>query len=110
MTEASRRSADPVVVTGLGATTPLGGDVPTYWSELLAGTSGVHALSQPWAAEIAVRIAGEMAVDPATVLPRVQARRLDRSEQAALVAAAEAWSDAGFTGTAKENGLDETRV
>jgi 3-oxoacyl-[acyl-carrier-protein] synthase II len=110
MTEASRRSADPVVITGLGATTPLGGDVPTYWSELLAGTSGIHALTQPWAAEIAVRIAGEMAVDPATVLPRVQARRLDRSEQAALVAAAEAWSDAGFTGTAKENGLDETRV
>jgi len=109
MTEASR-SDDPVVVTGLGATTPLGGDVPTYWQELLAGTSGIKALRQPWAAEIAVRIAGEMAVDPAGVLPRVQARRLDRSEQAALVAADEAWADAGFTGKASENGLDPDRV
>jgi 3-oxoacyl-[acyl-carrier-protein] synthase II len=109
MTDASRK-ADPVVVTGLGATTPLGGDVPTYWSELLAGTSGIKALKQDWAAAIAVRIAGEMAVDPAEVLPRVQARRLDRSEQAALVAAAEAWADAGFTGKAAENGLEEDRV
>ncbi|HEU5270441.1 MAG TPA: beta-ketoacyl-[acyl-carrier-protein] synthase family protein [Jatrophihabitans sp.] len=104
------RSADPVVVTGLGATTPLGGDVPTFWSELLAGTSGIHALQQDWAADIAVRIAGEMAVDPAGVLPRVQARRLDRAEQAALVAAGEAWTDAGFTGKAAEHGLDEHRV
>src|SRR6202012_2666023 len=97
------RAANPVVVTGLGATTPLGGDVPTFWSELLAGTSGIRALTQDWAAEIAVRIAGEMTVDPASVLPRVQARRLDRAEQAALVAAAEAWADAGFTGKAGEN-------
>jgi len=104
------RSADPVVVTGLGATTPLGGDVPTFWTELLAGTSGIRALQQDWAADIAVRIAGEMAVDPASVLPRVQARRLDRAEQAALVAAAEAWADAGFTGRAAEHGLDENRV
>ena len=110
MTATSRHSADPVVVTGLGATTPLGGDVATFWSELLAGTSGIHALTQDWAADIAVRIAGEMAVDPAGVLPRVLARRLDRAEQAALVAAGEAWSDAGFTGTAAESGLDETRV
>jgi len=80
MTEA--RSADPVVVTGLGATTPLGGDVPTFWTELLAGTSGIRALQQDWAAEIAVRIAGEMAVDPASVVPRVQARRLHRAAYA----------------------------
>src|ERR1700712_5606701 len=104
------RNDDPVVVTGLGATTPLGGDVPTYWSELLAGTSGIRALTQDWAPSIAVRIAGEMTVDPASVLPRVRARRLDRSQQAALVAAQEAWQAAGFTGKAAENGLDETRV
>ncbi|HEX2905033.1 MAG TPA: beta-ketoacyl-[acyl-carrier-protein] synthase family protein [Jatrophihabitans sp.] len=109
MTNASSNT-DPVVVTGLGATTPLGGDVPTYWSGLLSGTSGIRALSQDWAESIAVRIAGEMTVDPASVLPRVRARRLDRSQQAALVAAQEAWRDAGFTGRAADNGLDETRV
>ena len=57
-----------------------------------------------------MRIAAPMAVDPTEIIPRVQARRLDRSEQAALVAAREAWADAGFTGTARENGLDPTRV
>jgi len=101
---------EEIVVTGLGATTPLGGDVATFWAGLLAGRSGVAALTQDWAAELSVRIAAPMAVDPAEVLPRVRARRLDRSEQAALVAAAEAWADAGFTGTASDNGLDPTRL
>ncbi len=103
-------AAEDVVVTGLGATTPLGGDVATYWAGLLAGRSGVAALTEERFADLSVRIAAPMAADPAEVLPRVQARRLDRSEQAALVAAREAWADAGFTGTAGENGLDPTRV
>jgi 3-oxoacyl-[acyl-carrier-protein] synthase II len=110
MTQSRSNTHEPVVVTGLGATTPLGGDVKTFWSALLAGTSGVTALPQPWAPSIAVRIGGLMAVDPTEILPRVQARRLDRSEQAALVAAAEAWADAGFSGTSEENGLDPARV
>ncbi len=111
MTAASdTRSGDDVVVTGLGATTPLGGDVATYWSGLLEGRSGVVALTQDWAADLSVRIAAPMAVDPTEVLSRVQARRLDRSEQAAIVAAREAWADAGFTGRSDENGLDPTRV
>jgi 3-oxoacyl-[acyl-carrier-protein] synthase II len=101
---------EEIVVTGLGATTPLGGDVATFWAGLLAGRSGVAALTQDWAADLSVRIAAPMAVDPAEVLPRVRARRLDRSEQAALVAAGEAWADAGFTGTASDNGLDPTRL
>jgi 3-oxoacyl-[acyl-carrier-protein] synthase II len=101
---------DPVVVTGLGATTPLGGDVPTFWENLLAGRSGVREFTEPWAANLAVRIGARMSVDPAEVLPRVQARRLDRCEQAALVAAQQAWADAGFTGRADENGLDPLRV
>ena len=101
---------EDVVVTGLGATTPLGGDVATFWTGLLAGRSGVVALTEDWAADLSVRIAAPMATDPAEILPRVQARRLDRSEQAAIVAAREAWADAGFTGTAGENGLDPTRV
>ncbi|MGX7680531.1 beta-ketoacyl-[acyl-carrier-protein] synthase family protein [Jatrophihabitans sp. DSM 45814] len=110
MTEALASTVDPVVVTGLGATTPLGGDVPTFWANLLAGKSGVGKLTQDWAEPLAVRIAAQMAVDPTEILPRVQARRLDRSEQAALVAAAQAWEDAGFKGTTEENGIDPTRV
>jgi 3-oxoacyl-[acyl-carrier-protein] synthase II len=103
-------SFEDVVVTGLGATTPLGGDVATYWSGLLDGRSGVVALTDDWAEDLPVRIAARMAVDPTEVLPRVQARRLDRSEQAAIVAAREAWADAGFEGKAGDNGLDPTRV
>ena len=106
MTQTTRNTGDPVVVTGLGATTPLGGDVASFWSELLAGTSGVVALPFDWAADIAVKIGAPMSVDPTTVLPRVQARRLDRAEQAALVASAQAWADAGFTGKTTDNGLD----
>jgi 3-oxoacyl-[acyl-carrier-protein] synthase II len=103
-------SRDDVVVTGLGATTPLGGDVASFWAGLLEGRSGVVALTDDWAAELTVRIAAPMAVDPAESLPRKQARRLDRSEQAALVAAKQAWADAGFEGTARDAGLDPTRV
>jgi len=103
-------SFEDVVVTGLGATTPLGGDVETFWSGLLEGRSGVVALTDEWAADLPVRIAAPMAVDPAEVLARVQARRLDRSEQGAIVAARQAWADAGFEGRAEDNGLDATRV
>ena len=101
---------DDVVVTGLGATTPLGGDVPTFWAGLLAGRSGVVALTQDWAEALSVRIAAPMIDDPAAQMPRVQARRLDRSEQAAIVAARQAWADAGFTGRTDEVGLDPSRV
>ncbi|MEU8823481.1 beta-ketoacyl-ACP synthase II [Streptomyces sp. NPDC048636] len=89
-----------VVVTGVGATTPLGGDASTTWEALLAGRSGVSLLEQDWAAELPVRIAASIAVDPATVIPRPQARKLDRSAQFALIAAREAWADAGFTARA----------
>ena len=103
-------SVDDVVVTGLGTTNPLGGDVASYWASLLKGQSGVVGLEQEWAAELPVRIAAPMATDPSEVLSRVQARRLDRSEQAALVAAREAWADAGFEGKASDAGLEPTRV
>jgi 3-oxoacyl-[acyl-carrier-protein] synthase II len=84
-----------IVVTGLGATTPLGGDVASTWDGLVAGRSGVGALTQPWAEQLPVRIAAELAVEPSVHIDRVKARRLDRSEQTALVAAWEAWRDAG---------------
>jgi 3-oxoacyl-[acyl-carrier-protein] synthase II len=84
-----------VVVTGLGAITPVGADVASTWDSLLAGRSGVTKLTEAWAGELPARIAAWAAADPATLIDRVQARRLDRCEQFALVAAREAWADAG---------------
>lgn len=84
-----------IVVTGLGATTPVGGDVATTWEAVIAGRPGIRALTQEWAADLPVRFAGTLAVDPTDVLDRVEARRLDRSQQAALIASREAWADAG---------------
>ena len=85
-----------IVVTGLGATSPVGGDVPSTWNALLEGKSGVALLEHEWAAELGARIAAEVAVEPTEVLDRVKARRLDRSGQLAMVAALEAWADAGL--------------
>jgi 3-oxoacyl-[acyl-carrier-protein] synthase II len=84
-----------VVVTGLGATTPLGGDAASTWAAMLAGRSGVRRLTAPWAEELPVRIAAPAAAEPAEAIGRVQARRMDRCEQFALAAAREAWADAG---------------
>ncbi|MCF3184164.1 beta-ketoacyl-ACP synthase II [Streptomyces polychromogenes] len=84
-----------VCVTGLGATTPLGGDAVTTWRAMLRGENGIRAIEEEWAASLPVRIAGRVRRDPAEVLDRVRARRLDRCEQLALVAAREAWADAG---------------
>jgi 3-oxoacyl-[acyl-carrier-protein] synthase II len=86
---------ETVVVTGLGATTPLGGDVASTWAGMLAGRSGVQRLTEPWAQELPVRIAAPAAVDPVAIVGRVQARRMDRCEQLGLVAAREAWAHAG---------------
>ena len=91
-----------VVVTGLGAITPVGVDVASTWESLLAGRSGVQQLTDDWAAELPTRIAAWAAADPATLIDRVQARRLDRCEQFALVAAREAWSHAGTPEVAPE--------
>ena len=90
-----RADQPQVVVTGLGATTPLGGDVPSTWEGMLAGRSGATALTGEGFASLPARIAAPAAVDPAAVLDRVQARRLDRCEQFAIVAAREAWAHAG---------------
>ncbi|SDL25617.1 beta-ketoacyl-[acyl-carrier-protein] synthase family protein [Streptomyces indicus] len=91
-----------VVVTGIGATTPLGGDAASTWEGLVAGRSGVKPLEGERFAELPVRIAAPAAVDPGEVLPRPLARKLDRSAQFALIAAKEAWADAGYEGKAGE--------
>lgn len=83
-----------VVVTGIGATTPLGGDAASTWQSMLAGHSGVVALPEQFH-DLPARIAGVAAVDPERVLERVETRRLDRSQQFALIATREAWAHAG---------------
>ena len=95
-----------VVVTGLGATSPVGGDVPSTWAALVEGRSGVSPLTEDWAEPLGCRIAARVAVDPSEVLDRVKARRLDRAGQLALVAAQEAWGDAGL----EEAGVDGERL
>jgi 3-oxoacyl-[acyl-carrier-protein] synthase II len=86
-----------VVVTGIGATTPLGGTAPETWQGMLDGRIGVTSLTEPWVDEfdLPVKIHAPLAVEPTEILPRVEARRLDRCQQVAMVAAREAWSDAG---------------
>jgi 3-oxoacyl-[acyl-carrier-protein] synthase II len=90
-----RNDATRVVITGLGATTPLGGDAPSTWQAMLAGRSGVQALTDDWAMRLPCQIAARAAVDPAEVVGRVQARKLDRCEMFGIAVAREAWADAG---------------
>ena len=101
--------SDAIVITGIGATTPLGGDAASTWDALLAGQSGVVALDEEWAQELPSRIAAKVKVDPSEVLDRVEARKLDRSTQLVLVAAMEAWSDAGY-GLGEDNPVDRDRL
>jgi 3-oxoacyl-[acyl-carrier-protein] synthase II len=99
-------SAKRVVITGLGATSPVGGDVATTWSAMIEGRSGVSLLTEEWAEPLSARIAAKVAVEPTEVLDRVKARRLDRSGQLALVAANEAWADSGLA----DGGVESERL
>src|SRR3954469_3393731 len=99
-----------VVVTGLGTTSPVGGDVASTWDALVSGRSGVRRLTDEWAEELPVKIAGRIAVEPTEVLERVKARRLDRSAQFAMVAAIEAWADSGLDAAQASGELDGDRV
>ncbi len=91
-----------VVVTGMGAMTPVGGTLPETWAGLLAGRSGIAALDEEWAAALPVRIAGRVSADPAEHLSMREFRRMDRCGQLALIAAREAWAQAGAPGADPE--------
>lgn len=97
-----------LVITGLGATTPIGGDVPTMWENALAGTPGARTLTHDWVEEyqLPVTFAAEVSTEPSEVLARPEVRRMDRSTQLGMVAAREAWADAGLAGA----DLDQERV
>ena len=86
-----------VVVTGIGATSPLGGDVASTWKALLAGESGVTTLEHDWVEkyDLPVTFAGQAKVKAEEVLERQEFKRLDPSAQLALISAREAWADAG---------------
>ena len=90
-------SAPQVVITGMGATTPLGGDVASTWAAALAGTPGARTLDNDWAEtyEIPVSFAARLKVRPDEVLSRPETKRMDPSAQYAIVALREAWADAG---------------
>ena len=86
-----------IVVTGIGATSPIGGTARETWEALLAGKSGARKLEHEWVAkyELPVQFAAEAIVRPEEVLARPVAKRLDPSSQFALIAAMEAFADAG---------------
>src|ERR1044072_4131103 len=97
-----------VVVTGLGTTSPVGGDVASTWDAMVNGRSGVRHIEADWVDELSVKIAGVAAVEPTEVLERVKDRRLDRTAQFALVATMEAWADSGLADV--QDDLDRDRL
>src|SRR5450759_4563391 len=86
-----------IVVTGLGATSPLGGTATETWEAILDGQSGVRLMPFEWVEtyQLPVKIAATIKQSPVDVLARVEVRRLDPAGQYALIAAREAWGDAG---------------
>ncbi|MFG6491965.1 beta-ketoacyl-[acyl-carrier-protein] synthase family protein [Microbacterium sp. P03] len=90
-------STSRIVVTGIGASSPIGGTAPDSWTALLGGASGARTLEHEWVEQysLPVTFAAEALVRPEAVLERTEVRRLDPSSQFALVAAREAWADAG---------------
>ncbi|MGV8884967.1 MAG: beta-ketoacyl-[acyl-carrier-protein] synthase family protein [Microbacteriaceae bacterium] len=97
-----------IVVTGIGATSPIGGTAPETWAALLAGESGVRSLAHDWVAahDLPVTFAAEAKVRPEEVLARQEIKRLDPSSQFALISAREAWTDAGLD----DAGVDPERI
>lgn len=93
-----------IVVTGIGATSPLGGNVRDSWEALLRKESGIRPLTEEWVQthELPVTFAGRVKVPASEVLERIEIKRLDPSAQLAVIAAREAWKDAGEPGDAKE--------
>lgn len=86
-----------VVVTGIGAVTPIGTTAEATWQAALKGTSGAHTLDNSWSEDYGIPVSFAATVDRSVVderLKRVQAKRLDPSSQYALIAAREAWEDA----------------
>ena len=103
------RNGRRVVVTGMGAVTPLGNDVATFWGNLVAGKSGVRVIEAWDPQRVTSKIAGEVRdFDPSGVLDRKEVRRNDRYTQFMLVAAHEAMASAGLPERLEGQLADET--
>lgn len=86
-----------IVVTGIGAFSPLASNAPDTWAALLAGTPGARTMVNEWVAkyDLPITFAATVAVSPDEILERVEIKRLDPSSQYALIAGREAFADAG---------------
>jgi 3-oxoacyl-[acyl-carrier-protein] synthase II len=84
-----------VVVTGLGAVTPVGATAAETWAALLAGKSGITRLEAEWAEALPVRMAARVTTDVAPLLSTLEFKRMDRCGHLALIASREAWAQAG---------------
>lgn len=93
-----------IVVTGIGATSCLGGNARDTWEALLRRESGIRLLTEEWVEthELPVKFAGRVKVPASEVLERIEVKRLDPSAQLAVIAAREAWADAGSPTNPKE--------
>src|SRR3954454_15826764 len=91
------RKADrgAVVVTGVGALSPMGASVEALWAALLDGRSGIGSLEEDWPSDIPVRIGGRVPIAIEAALSAEQNRSQDRVQQLAVLAARQAWTDAG---------------
>jgi len=86
-----------VVITGIGAITPIGNNCQQTWTNAIQGISGIRKIEQPWTEGLAAKIAGLVNVDVETILGKLQMRRMDRSSQLGVLAVKEAWTDSGIT-------------
>ena len=97
-----------VVITGLGAITPLGNDVPSTWEAMKAGRSGIGPITLFDPARVDAKIGGEVrGFDAAAVMPRKEVRRNDRYVHYAWAATAEALADAGLPNPIESDALAE---
>ena len=112
MVDAASLPPRTAVVTGLGTTNPLAGDLPGTWRALHEHRTAVRALDEDWSREHAlpVRVAAPLAVEPGERLTARETRRLDRASQCALLAAREAWQQAGGQALAARVGAERLAV
>ena len=107
MTE-QREQRRRVVVTGMGAITPLGNDVPSFWEGLVAGRSGVTRITMFDPSRVGSKVAGEVkGFDPTTVMDRKEVRRNDRVVHYGWAATVEALRDAGLPVPITDDALSE---
>ena len=104
----TERGERRVVVTGMGAVTPIGNDVPSYWASLVAGRSGIDCITAFDPSRLDVKIAGEVKdFQPELVMARKEVRRHDRYVHLAWAASVEALADAGLPNPIMDESLAE---